>query len=64
MGMRFSVIADVDIAPLSPQELIQAYLPLVKNVANQIMSRCPANVDVDDLINVGTRPISFSESSW
>jgi RNA polymerase sigma factor for flagellar operon FliA len=42
-----------DISHLSPQELIHAYLPLVKSVANSVLARCPANVELDDLINVG-----------
>jgi RNA polymerase sigma factor for flagellar operon FliA len=34
-------------------ELIRAYLPLVKRIAYHLMTRLPANVEADDLIQVG-----------
>lgn len=38
---------------LTSQELIVTYLPLVRSIANHIIARCPANVELDDLVNVG-----------
>lgn len=38
---------------LDKSSLIEAYAPLVKRIAFQLMSRLPASVDVDDLIQNG-----------
>ncbi|TNF54419.1 MAG: FliA/WhiG family RNA polymerase sigma factor, partial [Gammaproteobacteria bacterium] len=39
--------------PTDSETLVQAHLPLVKRVAYHMMSRLPASVDVDDLIQAG-----------
>ena len=38
---------------LDKSNLVEAYAPLVKRIAFQLMSRLPASVDVDDLIQNG-----------
>lgn len=45
--------SDAQIHSLTPDQLIKAYLPVVRSVAMQIIARCPANVELDDLVNVG-----------
>ncbi len=35
------------------EELVRAYLPLVKRIAHHLMTRLPASVEVDDLIQAG-----------
>ncbi len=39
--------------PLDERELIERYLPLVRNVVDRIKLNLPAHVDVDDLYSVG-----------
>ena len=39
--------------PTDKDELIRAYLPLVKRIAYHLMTRLPASVEVDDLIQAG-----------
>lgn len=46
-------IPDSEIQKLSPEELISVFMPLVRQIAMQIIVRCPANVELDDLVNVG-----------
>ena len=53
MGRKAFAIPDEEIANLSQKELVDIFLPLVKSIANQVISKCPANVELDDLINVG-----------
>jgi RNA polymerase sigma factor FliA len=38
---------------MTRQEAVKRYGPLVRRVANQMMVRLPANVDIDDLIQAG-----------
>ena len=40
-------------APVDEQELIERYLPLVRNVVDRIKLNVPAHVDADDLYSVG-----------
>ncbi len=42
-----------NVEEMSLKEVIDTYLPLVKSIATSIIVRCPANVELDDLINVG-----------
>lgn len=49
----YQAVSDTEVQHLSTEELIRLYLPLARNVAMQVISRCPANVELDDLINVG-----------
>lgn len=39
--------------PNNVENLVEAYAPLVKRIAFQLMARLPANVEVDDLIQSG-----------
>lgn len=41
-------------ATFDRNEMILEYYPMVKSIAYRLVSRFPSNVDVDDLINVGT----------
>jgi len=50
---NYRAIADNDIPQMSTEEIVSIYTPLVKSIAKQIISRCPANVEFDDLLNVG-----------
>jgi len=40
-------------SPVNERELIERYLPLVRNVVDRIKLNLPAHVDVDDLYSVG-----------
>src|SRR6185295_4258531 len=40
-------------APIDENELIERYLPLVRNVVDRIKLNVPAHVDADDLYSVG-----------
>ncbi len=39
--------------PLDERDLIERYLPLVRNVVDRIKLNLPSHVDVDDLYSVG-----------
>ena len=43
----------VSTQPIDERELIERYLPLVRNVVDRIKLNLPAHVDVDDLYSVG-----------
>jgi RNA polymerase sigma factor for flagellar operon FliA len=43
----------VSTKPIDERELIERYLPLVRNVVDRIKLNLPAHVDVDDLYSVG-----------
>lgn len=47
------IIPDSEIHNLTSEALIRHFLPLVRSVAMQVIARCPANVELDDLVNVG-----------
>ncbi len=53
MRTRVGTRAHKNVEEMSLQEVIEAYLPLVKSIAGSIIARCPANVELDDLVNVG-----------
>lgn len=44
---------DVSSKPIDENELIERYLPLVRNVVDRIKLNVPAHVDADDLYSVG-----------
>ncbi len=53
MGTQTGSRTHKNVEEMSLQEVIDAYLPLVKSIAGSIIARCPANVELDDLVNVG-----------
>ena len=53
MSAHYNIIPDTEIQRLTSEELIRHFLPLVRSVAMQVIARCPANVELDDLVNVG-----------
>ncbi|CAM2827081.1 FliA/WhiG family RNA polymerase sigma factor [Rariglobus hedericola] len=52
-GAAWRVYQTVSTGPVSENELIERYLPLVRNVVDRIKINLPAHVDADDLYSVG-----------
>ncbi|MFZ4650250.1 MAG: sigma factor, partial [Rubrivivax sp.] len=43
---------------LDASELLRQYSPLVRRLAHQMIAKLPANVEIDDLIQVGMMGLS------
>lgn len=50
---RDALVYDKKAATLNGQQLVEQYAPLVKRIAQHLMARFPASVQIDDLIQAG-----------
>lgn len=53
LAKQKTIPTDINVKEMPQAEVVRIYMPFVRSIANQITARCPANVEIDDLINVG-----------